>query len=262
MAMVVQPAPRRLFTALGFADLGPVPNYVKLLRPARVLTQLESESLPLPAARIARPALRLAQRSGLAAVAGTTLDLGARLWSRLAGSTRAYSASAAAPLNASVVDDLWQRARAGIAAAPARDGAFLVQRYEPRDGYRAALVRDAQAPAALAIVRAPRAESDPRLRGLRVATLSDLIVAPDRPRAAVAAIAAAEALARELDADALLCSASHASLRGPLLRRAFVPVGGNVHFMLRDPAAGTPPFPPDLHAWWITRGDSNADEIF
>jgi hypothetical protein len=70
---------------------------------------------------------------------------------------------------------------------------------------------------------------------------------------------AAERIARDHDADALLCTASHHTLRPMLRRRAFLPVGGNVHFMIRDPAP-QPPRP--LPEWWLTRGDSSADEVF
>lgn len=259
MAMVVQPAPRRLFAALGFADLGAVPNAVKLLRPARVLARLDARELSLPAARVARPVLQAAQKVGVASLAGAAVGLAAHLWTRVAGArVRSLAATEVEELDPAVLDTLWQRARARIAAAPSRDGTFMRRRYAIPP-YRATIVQGPAGPAALAVVRAPSEQGDARLRGLRVATLSDLVVSPDDPGAALAAVAAAERLARDLDADAIVCSASHAALRGVLRRRAFAPLGGNMHFMLRDPAGGGPA---ELQAWWLMRGDSNADEIF
>ena len=42
MAMVVQPEARRLFQALGFADVGVLPNALRVLHPSRVLRRLDS----------------------------------------------------------------------------------------------------------------------------------------------------------------------------------------------------------------------------
>jgi hypothetical protein len=38
-------------------------------------------------------------------------------------------------------------------------------------------------------------------------------------------------------------------------------VPGNVHFLVREPA-GDGATGPGLADWWITRGDSEADEVF
>jgi len=43
--MTVAPAARRLFQAVGFKDLGAVPNYVSVIRPTRVLRAIDVERL-------------------------------------------------------------------------------------------------------------------------------------------------------------------------------------------------------------------------
>ena len=58
----------------------------------------------------------------------------------------------------------------------------------------------------------------------------------------------------------------HQDCRGrslpPLLRRCdFVRLPGNVHFFVRDPA-GDRALPQALADWWLTRGDSDAEEVF
>ena len=115
--------------------------------------------------------------------------------------------------------------------------------------------------AGFAAVRPPRAGGDPRLGGARVATLSELVAPVDRPAVLRALVAGAETVARSLDADALLCSASHPATRDALRRRAWLPFPGNVHLLVREPP-GTAPLPRALRDWWLTRGDSHADEVF
>lgn len=264
MAMVVAPAPRRLFGALGFRDLGALPNHLRILRPTRVLRRLELEKLGME--RIpgwAPTALRLAQRSGVASAAGAGAALALRLWSRARGRSVGFALDSPAELDAAEVDRLWQRARDALPAVSIRDGRTLRWRYGGRaeKPYTFVAARRASELAAVAVVRHPRAEGDERLAGLRVAVLSEVIFPPGQPRAGLAAIAGAERAARDLGADALLCSASHPALAALLPRRAFLRLPGNVHFMARDDA-GACALPQTLEEWWLTRGDSDADDSF
>jgi hypothetical protein len=96
---------------------------------------------------------------------------------------------------------------------------------------------------------------------VRVATASELLAPVDRPRVLRALLAGAETVARSLDADALLCTASHPAAREALRRRAYLPFPGNVHVLVREPP-DTAPLPRALAGWWLTRGDSHADEVF
>lgn len=261
MAMVVQAAPRRLFQALGFQDLGAMPNYLRLLRPGRVLSRLDVQQLPV--GRAIGSVIRLAQRSGIAGAAGAAGGAVIRAWAGITGHAPAgLTIGVDQALDEQALDALWQRARASIPAGPSRDGRMLRWRYASADGpYRFVAVREGSALVGVAVVRTPRADADPRLAGLRVATLSDVVFPLDRADVGLAALAGAEQVARDLDADALLCSASHRLLGRLLRRRAFVRVGANVHFMIRDPDPRRA-FPASLEEWWLTRGDSSADEVF
>ncbi len=98
---------------------------------------------------------------------------------------------------------------------------------------------------------------DPRLGGLRLATLSDLLVAGDHPAAGRAALARAEELARGLGADGILATASHPAALALLRRAAYLPAPGNVHLLVRPPKDLT--FPEDLGQWWITRADGDSE---
>ena len=114
---------------------------------------------------------------------------------------------------------------------------------------------------ALAGVLRPLSEGDPRLHGVAVAAVSEWICPPDRPRAGLAALAGAEQVARAFGADALLCSSGHPAALSLLPRRGYWKAPGNVHLIIRDSVKPCPR-PRRLSCWWITRGDSNADEVF
>jgi hypothetical protein len=271
MALVVQAAPRRLYAALGFADLGAIPNFAKLLRPARVVARLAPDAVAAAGAgRLVAASLRLAQRSGLAAVAGALAGAATRGWAALAGRRPGGAATTPTPwreLPTADVNALWAQVRTRFDAAGCRDAAALRWRYggAPDESPVYHLVtgraRDGATLTGLAVVRVAGTQADPRLGGVRVATLADLLYPPDRPEAGLAVLHAAEAVAREADADVLLCSASHRAVWPLLRRRAFLRAGANVHFVIRDPAPGTSP-PGDLGGWWLTRGDASADEVF
>jgi hypothetical protein len=144
-----------------------------------------------------------------------------------------------------------------------RDGAYLAQRYGGRREREYVLVplREKGELRALAVLRRPSGAGDPRLRGIRVAVISELLYPPLAPALGLAALAAAEDAACELEADAVLVSLSHASVRPLLRRRGYLPLPGNVHFMVRVPAGG-PELPAQSNGFWLTRGDSEADEAF
>jgi hypothetical protein len=111
----------------------------------------------------------------------------------------------------------------------------------------------------IAAVRLPTRSDDPRLAGLRIATLSDLAADPSDRDAVLGLIRGAEQAARAMGADALLCSATDPRLIRRLRVRGFIPVPGNVHVLLRDPDGA---LPIRLSQWHLMRGDSSADEVF
>jgi hypothetical protein len=265
LVLVVQPAPRRLFEAFGFIDLGVLPNFLRILKPAKILRKLDLAAIGLAGSpRWLPPAVRIAQRLGIAAAAGIAAAGTARLWTAAAGRAPCpFEVQRPQEVDVREYDDLWRRACAEIAATPTRDGSYIRWRYGSHDEgrYQFVTVRDGSALAGFAAVRRPRAEGDPRLKGIRVATLSEVIFPKDLPNAGLALLAASEETAREVEADALLCSTSHRSLSPLLRRRAFVGLPGNLHFLVRDPA-GNLALPQVLADWWLTRGDMDADETF
>jgi hypothetical protein len=169
-----------------------------------------------------------------------------------------------APPRREELDDLWRRARADLAASPVRDGLYLRSRFGANgiaaDGNRYAFVsvRDAGRLDGVAAVLPPKASSDPRLQGVRVATVCDVLFPPDRAAAGLAVLGGVERTARAEGADAILCSTSHPAVSRLLRRQGYVGLPGNVHFLLRD-TLDAARWPPDLAAWWLTRGDGGHD---
>jgi ribosomal protein S18 acetylase RimI-like enzyme len=262
-ALVVEPAAIRLFTALGFVDMGLLANRVKLLRPGAALRRLDFDALGW---RETRPRLALALRvlkaPGAAEVAGAFVALGTKAWSVFAsGAARGFRVADVDSVDPTETDALWSSVRRGVRTAPARDAHYLRRRYGAGDPYRFVTARRDERLVGVAVVRRQRAEADARLRGIRVATLSDVLFEPGSEDAGVALVAAAERTASRMGADALLCSASHEAVNRALQRRAFIEAPPNVHLVVR-PAPGAPPLSDRLDQWWLTRGDSDADEVF
>lgn len=267
LALVGDPAARRLFTALGCEDLGPIPNYVSVLNPARVLRRVSLDSLGFGGTSGLLPTLvRFSQSTAVAGVSGLMYRVASGGWRALRGmenDTLTVSPEEGTPADA---DQLWSRtdgARQG--ASLVRDARYLERRYVADGRGEAYQVFHARGPddrlEACAVVRRPRAQGDPRLRGIRVATLSEVLCPSDRPESGYEVLKAVERWARGRDVDAIVASATHPELRSLLRRRAFLPLPGNLHLLVRGGPEG-PDLPNDLGRWWVTRGDSNADKVF
>ncbi|MGH9576668.1 MAG: hypothetical protein ACRD3R_04445 [Terriglobales bacterium] len=263
LALTVVPASLRLFHAMGFTDAGRLFNAVRILRPARVLRRLDLEQLGLSGwPRRLASTFRLVQRLGLASLLGHLVSGMTGVWCSLRGRSSLAARLAEKDLDQAELDGLWQLVRSQLGASPVRDGRSLMARYPTRDGlYRFIVVPEGAALAGVGVVRRPRPQSDARLRDLHVATVSEILFPVDRPEVGLALLAGAEAQAREWNADVVLCSGSHPALLAVLQRHAYLRVPGNLHFLALDRTAKSS-LPAELSAWWLTRGDSNSDEVF
>ena len=261
LALVHEPAARRLFGALGFTDLGGLPNQLRVLHAGPVLSRLDVAAgglLTLPA--WLRPAAR-------AVVAGARLcapavDALITMAAALAtGPLLPARTDVTRELDRAATDELWSAARPELRAAPVRGSAELAHRYANHPDYLFVQVRVQERLVGFGVVKRPREDGDPRLRGIRVATLSDLLYRPSQPRVGLALLVGAEAAARQLGADALLCGASAAAIQHLTLRRGYLRLPTNLHVLARIPTEqGSSPA--RLDQWWVTRGDSQADGSF
>jgi hypothetical protein len=264
LAIAVQPDACRLFEALGFASVGTMSNHLRVLNPGRLLT-IDADAVRLPGVPpFVRRAMRLVRRRPLASVVGAGSAAMMRALTLVAG-VRALGLRVCPgdrDVHRGELNSLWHAARKSMAAATVRDAEYVHRRYGG-DGapYGFVTVRERSALVGLAVVRRPGSAGDPRLGGLRVATLSDMLLPVDRTDVAAAALAGAETLARSFEADAVVCSASHPRLRALLPLHAYVPLPGTLRLLTRDPK-GACGLPPALSQWWLTRGDGDADETF
>jgi GNAT superfamily N-acetyltransferase len=263
---VAQPA-RRLFKAVGFTDCGALPNYIAVLRGGRVAQCVDVGVLGDAVPSVVRRGVVLARKTGVASVGGACAAIARRSWNAL----RALSITTSVDLSGSLpsqdaIDRLWLRVRQRVAAGTTRDGRYFHWRYDARRGgaYEVATVRERGARArlvGLAVVRRSGDSPDPRLSGLRLATLADILFDPRDERAGIAALKAAERLARRMGADALLCTTAHPAITRLLARRVYVKTTGGVHMMVREPRAERR-LSTRVEDWWLMRGDANSDDAF
>jgi hypothetical protein len=265
--MSVAPPARRLFKAVGFVECGVIPNYVSLLRAGRVARSIDIANLGLGLSPWLHRCARVAQTAGLAWAAGAVAGVAFRAWRALPSSSIQLSTDLSGQLPPrSALDDLWARTRPTILAGAVRDGSFLWWRYHARPGasYEAVAVYERTSRrrlVAIAVVRRWSDTSDQRLRGIRIATLADILFRADEPEAGRAALAGAERVARRMGADAILCSTAHPVITSALQRRAYLRLPGNIHLMLRDPRR-VMGLPLEVDAWWLMRGDASSDDTF
>jgi hypothetical protein len=252
----------RLFTALGFTDLGLIPNYVKLLRPGQVVARLNpsllgSSSLPAAATRL----LALAHRLRVSRLAGGLLRIPIALAALRGAGFRGGLVDQTKPLNPDEAQLLWEKVRSTFPAAAARDRLFVGELIQAGgERYRSLVLRDKGEMLAYALLRTPSEEPDPRLAGIQLCTVSDLVYPLDSPAVGLRMLAECERAARTLGAHALLCSSTSPVLGDCLRRRAFLRMNGNIHFLAR--CALQPEPPKSLDGWWLLRGDSQADANF
>jgi hypothetical protein len=257
----------RLFGALGYADLGAIPNWIRPVVPGRVLKRLDLAALGIQGVPSwARATLRLAQVAGIAALVGwiggvVLRGLAAALRLPAVGFQSAWRDRAPA---AQELDVLWSEARGAFPTAVVRDARYLLDRYGPDSGstYAWVTTRYGGKLAGIAILRGPRPEGDPRLHGIRVATLVDVLYPAGAPAAGLALLGTIERAARELNADAILATGSAPALHRVLRRQGYLQIGGNVHLLFRDASGETAAYGSTMTEWWLTRGDGNADEAF
>ena len=260
LALVHEPAAIRLFQALGYADLGELPNRLRILRPSSLLARLGAITrmlgrdegwwrLGARAARVTAP------------VVGPIIGAANGLWVWLrTGSLAGLTTTIADAIDVDEVDALWRSTRDGVGPAVARGGAAIARRYAAPE-YRFVQVRERGRLVGLGIVKRPNEQGDERLGGLRISTISDALYRPADRRVAMAVVRGAERAAKAFDADALLASASPAVMDAHVRRLGYVTVPANLHVLVKLP--GSPDQKPNgFGDWWITRGDSEGDGSF
>jgi len=264
MALTVLPVVVGLSVGLGFSDLGTIPNFIRILHPAKLAYRLRLDELGfggLP--RALRTTISLFQRTGLASIGGLCLGGLTRVAIGMRGRFPGTLTVTLEVPRPSDLDQLWLRTRKTMSAGLVRDARYLTWRYLRKDSgdYRFVTVRKGNDLIALAVVRRPTPDADPRLRGITLAPVSEWIFPLDESVAGLAALAGAEQAARELHADGIICSVSHPGAAPLLRRRGYWRGPPNVHLLIRDPAKSRA-LPSALSSWWVTRGDSYADGAF
>jgi hypothetical protein len=265
-SMPAQLGARQLSTALGMRDLGAVRDYITPLRPARILRKLDIgrfehfKAFP-PAVAVAikvakiRPfayALGAVISGGLTALRVPSMVSARRLMTQLKEQLPGEAA----------LDKLWARAQCAKSHSATRAGAYQRWRYgrNAQGHYCFASAWHGEDLVGLAVLAHPQRPDDSRIAGLGIGSVVDLVLDPHCPAALPGVLGVARRWARSANYDALLLTASHGALRGPLLRAGYLQLPGNIHLLLRDPG-GEYGLSTDLGAWMVTRGDAWGDHL-
>ncbi len=244
-------------------DLGVLFNRLRILRPSRVLSRVRVDRIPLTAERKwLRWSVFALQRRGIQPMVGAGLRGVTRAWIALRGgwSETLETREGWDEVTSSDLDGVWNAVEGSLRASARRDGAAVLGNYGARPGYRIMTAWDGRRCVGWAVLKEPAGPPDPRLDGLRVACLSDLLFPPGRRGVGLALLEAVDELGFRIDLDAIVCSGSHPALEDVLRRRGYARIPGNVHMMLRTSEA--PGAPTDLGDWWLTRGDARSDGAF
>jgi hypothetical protein len=265
-AMVVASNARRLFEALGYHDAGAVPNFLTVTRPVKFLRALDIEKLGLASLPQAlRRALRTTRSAPVAGVCGIAagLALGTlTLISKLVSFGLRVRVTADPPAEA-LVDPVWARLRAQTEFAPSRSGAYLSWRYSGENSgrYEFLSVYSGTRLRGVAVVRRSERDDDPRLAGLRLGLIVDLVVDPSDKRAIVAVLVAARSWGRRNGCDAVLLTLSHRKVGSLAIKVGYARIPGNVHCLLRSRNGEFDAPKGGLGKSWLTRGDAWGDDI-
>ncbi len=262
-AMVVAEDAKRLFGALGYQDHGSFPNLIRQTRFRLALTQIRPLDLPASKwpVRLAVRAAEAARLAGLPLLGGGLADALTRpVWRpRPAKGT---SVTIEPSVAKEQMDRLWEATRDDLGALSARDHLAWSKRYSGASHglyHFICLWRDDRL-VGVAVLRSPRKKADARLAGLRMASISDLLVHPSDPEIGLL-LATCEDHAATLGAGAVILSISNRRVVEAARRRGYLERPGNLHLLLRASSRDYQ-WPPVLHDWWLTRGDSESDETF
>lgn len=259
-------AARQLSAALGMIDLGAVCDYIQPLRPARILRKFDVRRFDHLSvlAQTGSAAIKLAKVPPFAYAIGAVISLSfavLRLPSAWSGRKLTMQLAASLPSEA-MLDGLWARARRNLVCSPVRSGAYLRWRYERgvKGRYSFASAWRGDEIVGLAVLASPQRQDDSRIAGLSIGSVVDLLLDPECSGALPSLLKGARQWARTANYDALLLTASHHSLRAPLLRAGYIRLPGNIHVMLRD-KGGKHGLSTDLNNWMVTRGDASGDQL-
>src|SRR5262249_16683132 len=179
-SLTVQTGPQPPFDRMGFSKVGVVPNLIRPLNSARMLSRLDLDAIGVGSAHPMRKRLlAIARAPYVATPVGAAIDAALRLYADIRSPSGIVRFSDSAPLEHEI-KALWTSVCDSVAPTALRDSAYLLRRYEPgaTSPYRWVTVHDGGNLRGLLVLRAPRAEGDPRLAGIRVATIADILCDP------------------------------------------------------------------------------------
>jgi hypothetical protein len=268
LSIFVEPPVLRILTGMKWAHRGVLPQYVRVLNARAVSSNLQAagfKGLTLHAAeRSGDSRARLVQPLARA-LAGWGLALGQAAWLGLSTFSRPRSAHAELHEERRFdesYDDLWRAVHARFGACPARDQRYLRQRYgEKTERYRFLGCRQGSRLLGYCILKIRQFSGDSRMGNMKVGTIVDCLFDPTSPAVLQSLLGHAVRLFEQEEVHAVLCTASHATVRHLLRANGFLAIPGNLHFAIHNRTA-LPIQDVPLDSWHLMRGDSDADQNF
>jgi GNAT superfamily N-acetyltransferase len=255
--VLVVEASRRANQSIGWTVDWKIPEYVKILDARGFIDRFTGRGLTsVPRAiRWAAPHVHGAAR----AVSGTVLAAANTAYQtawRLGPAVPRLEVQQVGLFDLSI-DELWVRNRSQLSCAQVRRSAYLNWAFRTDRGWMKLCCSAGGAALGYAIVAIRTFDESQALRGLTVATVVDLFWDFGRPEAARSLLGAAEDLAKEKGAQAVLGSGTDVRARRAFQRSGFIRIPGTAWygFYSSNPAIR---FPPKAQDWYANRGDADA----
>jgi len=268
LSLFVEPPVLRIMTGLKWVYKGVLPQYLRILNVRGVSCNLQVSGIEALAFRGGDPTVAERFRfvdSFIRVLGGWGLGVGQAIWVGLTFGARPKTVPGEVREEQGFDDSynqLWQSVSGRFGACLARDQKYLQWRFgRSPERYRVFACRQEHRLLGYCIVKTKQFSKDSRMGNMKVGTIVDCLFDPDVPAAFQTLLDAVLKACEREDIHAVLCTASHASVRRLLRANGFLAIPGNLNFAYHN-RTNVPLQDIPLEAWHLMRGDSDADQNF
>lgn len=268
LSVFVEPPVLRILRGLKWTYHGILPQYLRILDAPGVSRNLQLSGLKALTVRSGDMSVAVPLRwveSLLRTLGGWALAVGQAVWVGLTIVARPRSLPVEVREEHGFDDSynqLWQAVGGRFGACIVRDQTYLQRRFGRNpDRYRVLACRRENRLLGYCIVKTRQFSNDPRMGDMKVGTIVDCLFDPDAPAALQTLLDSAVKMCEREGVHAVLCTASHASVRRLLRANGFLAIPGNLNFAHHN-RTNMPLQDISLDAWHLMRGDSDADQNF
>lgn len=268
LSLHVEPPVLRILTGLKWVHKGVLPQYLRILNAQGVSRNLQLSGIKALASHTGDTAAAVPFRfveSFIRVLGGWGLAVGQTIWVGLTVVARPGSVPVEVREEQGFddsYDQLWQAVSGRFGACLARDQKYLQGRFARHPGrYRVFCCRRENRLLGYCIVKTKQFSNDPRMGNMKLGTIVDCLFDPSAPAAFQTLLNFVLKMCARDGVHAVLCTASHASVRQLLRANGFLAIPGNLNFAYHN-RTNAPLHDIPLEAWHLMRGDSDADQNF